>query len=132
MVQISSLGTETHVPREEKRRMTSLSNCSPAYVLRGSAFPSRGVQLYLFEKVGVASPLPPFSSFLPTLKTWEEKQPASAGQPSGPGALGSRGVIPQEAKKYPRGSQGPVGAGEEAATAKRGRARPPDPTHGQP
>ena len=72
------------------------------------SFLSGGVEFRLFENVGFP---PTFSSFLPTLKTWEEKRSASSSQQSGPGFRGWRGAISQLAKKWSRNSPGPGGVG---------------------
>lgn len=113
---------------ERKGRKASLLSCSCTYILRGSTFLSGGGQLYLFEKVGF---LVLFYFLLFLILVYPQnmgKKAICLSQPAvWPSPLRWRGATPQQAKKYPRRSRGPVGTGEEDAMAKRRRAWPPTP-----
>lgn len=87
-------------------------------MLRSSAFLSGRAEFYLSENVvvGLFFFSSSFFSFLPTLKTWEEKRSASDSQQSGLAPLAAGESSASRPRNTPE-LQGPVGTGWEADTA---------------
>lgn len=122
-VQTSSLGTKTDAPGEKRKGRSSV-----AWSLRPAVGGAQLSHLVEWSFIGLRmwGSLPPFLilAYPQNMGTRSvcPQQPAVWCRPPG-----WRGAIAQQAGSCPRSSQGPRGAGWEAAAARRRCARPPTP-----